>query len=40
MAQTRALPGYFRNLVQATLGIALGDHRPHVPGEIREYVSL
>ncbi|MEV6904298.1 recombinase family protein [Amycolatopsis sp. NPDC051372] len=23
-----------------TLGIALGDHRPHVRGKIREYVSL
>jgi hypothetical protein len=23
-----------------TLGIALGDHRPHVRGKVREYVSL
>ncbi|WP_432855141.1 hypothetical protein ACQPXB_21740 [Amycolatopsis sp. CA-161197] len=23
-----------------TLGIAIGDHRPHIRGKIREYVSL
>lgn len=23
-----------------TLGLAVGDHRPHVKGKIREYISL